>query len=83
VSGIRRLFVALLILISDRMATPASSLWPSVRQTDLAFVEHVRRDVALGWLWLQAATARFALATTAGLGAALARRLARPSADLR
>ena len=60
------------------------TLWPLVRQTDFAFVEHVRRDVAYGWLWLQAATPLFALATTAGLGAAaLAWRLAHPRAGQR
>lgn len=84
VSGARRLGVASLILIAGLMATAAFALWPLVRQTDFAFVEHVRRDVAYGWLWLQAATPLFALAITTGLGtAALAWRLAHPRAGQR
>jgi len=84
VSIARRVGVASLILIACLMATAAMALWPLVRQTDFAFVEHVRRDVAYGWLWLQVATPLFALATTAGLGAAAwAWRLAHPRAGRR
>jgi hypothetical protein len=79
VSRARRLLIASLALIAGLMATAAWTLWPLARQSDLALVEHVQRNVAYGWLWLQVAKPMFALATVAGLGAAAtAWHLARP-----
>lgn len=71
-STARRLGIAALVLIAAVMAAAAWALWPLVRQTDLALIEHLRRDVAYGWLWLQAGMPLFALATATGLGAAAA-----------
>jgi hypothetical protein len=84
VSRARRLGIASLVLIAGLMAIAAWTLWPLAQQTDLALFGHVRRDVAWGWLWLQAAMPLFALATSAGLGAAaMSWRPARPPAGRR
>jgi hypothetical protein len=70
--------IALTTVLALLTAAAAAWLWPLVRRTDAAYLEHLQRDVEYGWLLLQVATPLFAVSAMTSLGtAALAWRLVR------
>ena len=73
----RRVAIALSLLLAAALAAAAWGLWPLVHRGDVAFIEYMQRDVAWGWLLLQAAVPLFVICLLAALGAlALTWRLA-------
>lgn len=74
----RRVAIALSLLLAAALAAAAWALWPLVHRSDAALIEYVQRDVAWGWLLLQAAVPLFVTCLLAALGSlALTWRLGR------
>lgn len=65
----RRVAIALSPLLAAALSAAAWALWPLVHRGNVALIEYLQRDVAWGWLLLQAAVPLFVTCLLAALGA--------------